>query len=239
MLKNEDIKYDNIESVVIEIFTKYNPSYYSSNLSKIMEKIFVATNKNSGITTGDNEYYRKSGAIPDRVYYIYSKQLKELDESKLYDIVLFKNNSCIWFYPDNIINMIEKKPIQTLSAIYDILIGVFSNSNTFVNSNYYNFITIENRILKIVFIIRILNFISITYTNIISAKDSKEELYDIIDTIHPYYYYTDNNNFYTYESKNKFIDDIIDNSSYETYISQKEYLNSYMLLEEGEDSKDD
>ena len=89
----------------MELFRKNNASYICSSLSDVMERIFIAANAKSGINECTDERYMKSGFIPGRVYYIYSDQV----ENKIFDIVNLNDETCIWFYSNNVINRIDEK----------------------------------------------------------------------------------------------------------------------------------
>lgn len=209
----QNIRYIELDLVGIELLRKNNESFYKSKLSDVMERIFIAANKDVGINDIAEEYYMKSGAIPDRIYYIYSDRLNEIAKDKIYDIVNFKDNPCIWFYSKNAIDKIGEDPVNTISDIYNILLLVFKTKPQFVNS----FMNTENRILHSVFCIRLINFLYETYGAIDIEKCKKE----IIDSLYEY----------TEESVIKFVDDVIENYDNTVYFNKKLYLESYMLLE--------
>lgn len=208
-----EIKYDAINGVGIELFRKNNNSFISSNLSAIMERIFKAANS-PHIREMENEYYMKSGAIPNRVFYIYSDQLAEKYEKKILDVVQLNGNMCIWIYSKNAINMIDKYPVKTIETIYDALLRTFEPSTLFGS-----FINTERFIVKLVMTLNLIIFLNETY----GALDIEECKKNMIDT----YLYE-----YTEESASLFIEDIVKNYSNTQYISAREYLDSYLLLEE-------
>lgn len=226
MINNELIKYADIEHVGIEIFKKFNREFYKSNLSPIMERIFNSSNKQNKSIECDDKYYRKSGAIPERVYYIYSDKLKDINTTKIYDVVLFKNNKCIWFYPENIFNMIENDPVNSINNIYTILLDTFFSP---INKDNITFIDIENSIVRWTLIIRLINFI---YENYGYNKVKIDLLRDdIIDLINSDYKILMNKKC-TKESINVFIDNTLDGFYSENYFRDKIYLDSYMVLKE-------
>ena len=67
----QNIRYIELHLVGIELLRKNNESFYKSKLSDVMERIFIAANKDVGINDIAEEYYMKSGAIPDRILYIF------------------------------------------------------------------------------------------------------------------------------------------------------------------------
>lgn len=209
----QNIKYKDLDLVGIELLRKNNESFYKSKLSDVMERIFIAANKDEEINDIAEEYYMKSGTIPDRIYYIYSDRLNEIAPGKIYDIINFKDNPCIWFYSKNAIDKIGEDPVNTISTIYNVLLLVFKTQPVFINS----FINKENEILHSVFCIRLINFLHETY-GVIDLEKCKKE---IIDSLYEY----------TSESVLKFIDDVIENYENPLYFSKKLYLESYMLLE--------
>lgn len=210
----ENIKCKDLYLIGIELLRKNNESFYKSKLSDIMQRIFIAANKDIGITSVDDEYYMKSGTIPDRVYYIYSEKLNNIACNKIFDIVIFKNKPCIWFYSKNTLDTIGKDPVDTIMDIYDALIHLFKSYD-----NYEcNFIYTENIILKLVYCIGLIYYIDINY-GLISLEQCKEKFCNMINLK------------YTDESILKFIDHVIENINTSQYFDNKIYLESYMLLE--------
>ena len=208
----ESIKFKDLDSVGQELLRKNNESFYKSKLSDVMERIFIAANKNNGITKIEDEYYMKSGIIPDRIYYIYSDQLNEIAKDKIYDIIIFKDKPCIWFYSKNAINLIGEDPVGTISSIYNVLLTTFK-----MNSIYRGtFIEKEDSILHSVYCIRLIIFLYETY-GILDLEECKNEIINSLDE-------------YTNESVLKFIDHVIKNYENTQYFTKKIYLESYMLL---------
>ena len=123
----QNIKYKDLDLLGIELLRKNNESFYKSKLSDVMERIFIAANKDEEINDIAEEYYMKSGTIPDRIYYIYSDRLNEIAPGKIYDIINFKDNPCIWFYSKNAIDKIGEDPVNTISTIYNVLLLVFKS----------------------------------------------------------------------------------------------------------------
>ena len=112
---NKEISYEDIERIGTELLIKNNESFTKSSLSNNMKKIFVAANKDLGITEAENEYYMKSSKVPNKkILYIYSEQLKELNKTKIYDIVNFNDQECMWIYSLNMIDMIGLNPVNNL-----------------------------------------------------------------------------------------------------------------------------
>lgn len=221
-MSEEIITYADIDHVGMELFRKNNETFYKSSLSHIMAKIFVAANKDNGITEIKDEYYMKSGSIPNkRVYYIYSDQLAESDKYKIYDIVYFNNKECIWFYIKNAINMIGENPVKYTKEIYRILLRALMPSSS-VSIVTQDFGEIEKYyILLNVMAIRLIYFIYDTY-GVIDLEAVKEEFCKNCNL----------NEKYTSDSIMKFIEDTIDNFNNKQYFFDRIYLDSYMLLEE-------
>lgn len=209
----KEIKYDDLSLIGMELFRKNNETFYKSALSPIMKKIFIAANKK--IDNADNEYYMKSGILPNKVFYIYSDNLTELDETKLYDVVNFNGNICIWFYSINIMNMIDSNPVTTINEIYTLLVEIFRNNNKYNIPNSV-FINTENKIVITVMVIRLLKFLHETY-GVLDIDNCKNTIIELIPEG-------------THESIENFIDDILDNCDNINYFKNREYLKSYLLL---------
>ena len=228
----EKIKYEDIEAIGAELLKKNNNTFYRSKLSKQMEKIFIAANKVIGIKEIEDEYYMKSSAIPDRVYYIYSEQLNKLAKDKICDVVLFKDKPCIWFYSKNAIDMIGEDPVKAIYEIYNTLLNVFKNY-----SFYGSFLNVEYKVVRATMSIRFLNFVSNNYYDL---KEHVEKLTHKclndrnVDNLPPYITISpmDPVNDYTDDSVRKFIDDVNSKFIDEYYYTNKEYLESYMILEQ-------
>lgn len=211
----EQIKYENIEEIGIELLRKNNSKFYASKLSKIMEKMFIASNRMYGITELDNEYYMKSRALPDRVYYIYSDKLNEVAKNKIFDVVLFKDQPCIWFYSKNAIDMIGEDP-GTILVIYEILLKIFKEYKSSHNSDT-SFLHVENKIMHTVMSVRLCKFLYDTY-GVIDIDDFRTNIKQLWKL-------------YSEENVDKFINHILENYDNKFYFINKEYLDSYMLLE--------
>lgn len=205
-----DIKYDKINLIGMELFRKNNDTFLKSNLSTIMSRIFKAANS-PFIVDIDSEYYMKSGSIPNRIFYIYSQELVDKNPTKIYDIVQFNNEECIWFYSTNAISMIDKDPVNTIIDIYDTLINVFMPTTL-----YESFINVENFIAKIAMSLNLMLFLNDTY-GVLDIDKCKEELI------------TNQLSNYTIESARDFINDIETNCN-NSYFHNREYLESYLLL---------
>lgn len=212
-----DIKYQDIDKIGMELFRKNNGSYIRSGLSDIMKKIFISANKTSGITNIDDEHYMKSGVIPGRIFYIYSDQLYEKDKTKIYDIVNFNNEECIWLYSTNVINMIGESPVNTIILIYSALLNLFKN---YKDIYYNNFSNKEKAIIIAVMSIRLMVFLYDEY-GVLDLDECKKQSVSVIKQ------HTD----YTESSIMKFIEDTINRYDNIQYFTNREYLNSYMLLE--------
>ena len=212
----EEIKYENIEEIGIELLRKNNAKFYASKLSKIMERMFIAANKMYGITEIDNEYYMKSRALPDRVYYIYSDKLNEVAKNKIFDIVLFKDKPCIWFYSKNAIDMIGEDP-GTILVIYEILLKVFKGYRSYNNSLDISLLHTENKIMHTVMTVRLAKFLQDMY-GVIGVDDCRSDIKQLWKL-------------YSEENVDKFIDHILENYDNKYYFTNKEYFDSYMILE--------
>ena len=212
-----DIKYQDIDKIGMELFRKNNGSYIRSGLSDIMKKIFISANKSAGITDIIDESYMKSGIIPGRIFYIYSDQLYEKDKTKIYDIVNFNNEECIWLYSTNVINMIGEDPCNTIILIYSTLLNLFKN---YKDIYYNNFSNKEKAIIIAVMSIRLMVFLYDEY-GVLDLDECKKQFVSVIKQ------HTD----YTESSIMKFIEDTINRYDNIQYFTNREYLNSYMLLE--------
>ena len=208
----EAIKYDTINSIGMELFRKNNSTFLKDPLSPMMSRIFKAANS-PNVNNTEGDYYMKSGAIPNRVYYIYSDELSENDPDKVYDIVNFNNETCVWIYSKNAINMIDKNPAYTILEIYNALIYAFGNTDGY----YSSFIHTENSIAKIAMSLNLIIFLNETYgvLNIDECKD-----YIIKNCLSSY----------TEISANAFIEDVYSKCTNKNYFINREYLDSYILL---------
>lgn len=219
-MPKQDIKISDIDKVGMELFRKYNQKYIKSDLSDVMERIFVAANIESGIIDVQDETYMKSGTIPGRVFYIYSDQVYEKARYKNYDIVVMNDEECIWLYSKNIMANIQKKPGTTIFLLYDALIDLFRNKQLL----HHNFANNENIILKYVMSIRLMTFLNEEYNqdgSIIDPNKFKEELSKYIIN------FTGN---YGLEAISAFIDDVIDHYYEHEYFVKRKYLDSYKLI---------
>lgn len=212
----ENIKYSDIQNIGVEIFKKNNSSFLKSDFSRIMERIFKAANK-PHIKELQGEGYMKSAAIPNRVFYIYSDQLLEKYPDKFLDVVVLNNKLCVWIYSKNFMNNIEKNPVDIISILYNELICMFTE-----NYKIKRFVSKEYIILRIVMTMNLIIFLNETY-NILDVEVCKKVLINELTSI---------GHRYTKESAKAFIDDICDNYSNISYIDNREYLDSYLLLEE-------
>lgn len=222
------IKYEHIENIGIELLRKNNDKFYRSKLSKQMERIFIAVNKLEGVTHIEDEYYMKSSTIPDRVYYIYSDQLNDLAKDKIYDVVIFKDELCIWFYSKNAINMIGQDPVNSIYKIYSELLSMFKSLS------YNEFTYMEYKLLRASMSIRLFKFISDNY-GILNDEERLKLVTKCLNSNNnnsSFYIDINNHNDYTDESMNEFINDIIDKYDNEYFYTNKEYLDSYMILKE-------
>lgn len=216
----KQIKFNDISLIGMELFRKNNDTFMRSKLSPIMGRLFTAANKDSGIRDYENEYYMKSGILPNKVFYVYSDQLTEKNPTKIFDVVNFNGEICIWFYSNNVINMIEEEPANTISSLYAVLISIFRKSEhgTFVNE--------ENLIVHYTMVIKFIQFLYDTY-GLSYLENYKYHASNFILTE------------YTKESIMDFIDDVLDNYDDKSYYDSRKYLDSYLLLElkNQEDSK--
>lgn len=226
----EIINYENIDLIGKELFRKNNDNFTRSKLSPVMEKMFIAANKAHGITEIDDEMYMKSSAIPDRVYYVYSDQLNKVAKDKIFDIVVFKDRPCIWFYSKNAIDKIGEDPVYTTINIFTTLLSLFrtDRQHEYISS----FISIENNIIITAMCTRLFKFMNETY-GVLDFEKCKEELIEM---------YWDNSvpslissikfhKTHTRDSIHKFIEDIVENYNNPYYYKHKLYLDSYNLIE--------
>lgn len=221
----KEIKYEDINLIGMELFRKNNENFYKSNLSPIMKKIFIAANKNINIENADDEYYMKSGILPNKVFYIYSDKLMEEDPNKLYDVVYFNSDICIWFYSNNVINMIDMDPVKTIFNIYTILNQIFRKKLDFITTISESlFLDIENKMATMSMVVNLIKFLHETY----GVLDINKCIDDMISLIPEY----------TYESSKKFIENVLDNCNTSSYFKNREYLESYLLLESKPDEID-
>lgn len=204
-----EIKYEQLNLIGMELFRKNNSTFLKSPLSPMMDRIFKAAN---GIVSTDSEFYMKSGAIPNRIYYIYSDQLLEKDPDKIFDVIYFNGEKCVWFYSKNVINKIDENPIDTIFDIYDLLISVFM-PYTYFNS----FLMDENKVANISMCMNLILFLNETY-GVLDIDLCKKLLIEK---------YLDN---YTEESAKEFVEDIASNCSIKNYFNNREYLDSMVLL---------
>lgn len=211
----KEVSYEQINLIGRELFRKNNDTFMRSPLSPIMSKIFIAANKDSNIDNAVNEFYMKSGILPNKIFYIYSNNLTEKSKSKLYDVVYFNGEVCIWFYSTNVINMIGEKPVETLIDIYYLLMEVFDNYNN-IDRDYY--IYKEQHIAMVAMIIYMLKFLHETY-GILDMDKCKNDIYDTV-----LYKYTQDSAF-------EFIEDVLERCESKVYFKQREYLESYLLLQ--------
>lgn len=222
----EIIKYDMISAIGMELFRKSNNTFLKDSLSPIMTKIFKVGNMPYVLNT-DSDYYMKSGVIPNRVFYIYSDELLEKYPDKIYDIVYFNNEKCIWIYSKNAINMIGDNPVSTMNDLYSALILTLM-PDIAIDKLYYDypsFITIEYDIVKIAMILHLSKFLNETY-GILDMDKCKKDITELCED-------------YTNESTNAFIEDILNNCNNKTFYSSREYLNSFLLLELKPDTEEE
>ena len=208
----KQIKFSDISLIGMELFRKNNDTFMKSRLYPIMGKLFVAANKESGIRNYENEYYMKSGILPNKVFYIYSDQLTEKDPEKLFDVVNFNGELCVWFYSNNVINMIESNPVRTIYDLYGSLVS------TFRSEEYGTFAYTESIIAEDTMVIAFINFLHETYGVLDLDKDLLYSDYRLCT--------------YTKESVIDFIDDVLDKNDNKGYYDNRDYLESYLLLEE-------
>lgn len=220
---DKNIKYDKIYNIGIELLRKNNELFYKSNLSHIMAKIFIASNRIYGITSIEDEYYMKSGAIPNRVYYIYTDRLvsdeKKSIRKKMYDVVNFNGEKCIWLYSKNIIDSMGEAPVNTILELYNELLETFYPTSVKVRTPM-TFDSMENIIIKYAMTVKLIHFLYESY-GLIDIDVCKNFLAQKM-----------NSDFRcTAESAIEFINDTIDNTNKE-YFFDRDYLDSYMLLKE-------
>lgn len=218
-MENE-IKYSDLSLIGRELFRKNNDKFMRSNLSPIMSKIFIAANIDSNITDTESEYYMKSGILPNKIFYIYSDQLTEKNPCKIYDIVNFNGQKCIWFYSNNVINCIDKHPVSTIIGIYSRLLSFFKTAefNTFMN--------IENNIVLDTMVIGFINFLHETY-GVLDMDICKKSIINIRFEE------------YTEESAINFINNVLENYNNTSYYDTREYLVSYLLLKKDKTNTED
>lgn len=206
----EKITFEKISLIGKELFRKNNDAFYKDPLSPIMQRIFIAANRDK-ISEIDGEFYMKSGSIHNRIFYIYSENLLEHDKNKLYDIVYFNGELCIWFYSYNVIESIGKYSVSAIFDIYKVLIDIFMPKYD------YSFSVKENNMALKAMAINLIQFVNETYG---------------IGNISEYKKIIANNyfQFYTEESVSAFIDDVLKKSQDSSYFVNREYLDSYMLL---------
>lgn len=213
---DKEIKYDELSLIGMELFRKNNETFYKSSLSPIMKKIFLAANKDERLDNAESEYYMKSGILPNKIFYIYSDNLAEANKFKLYDVVNFNGDICIWFYSINVMNMIDNDPVNTINEIYKVLIGVFRkniiNNSTINLDSFSLFINKENKIATVVMILRLLKFLHETY-GVLDIDECKKTVIEL---------------FKNWVNK-EVIDDILNNCDNKDYFRNREYLDSFLL----------
>lgn len=225
----EKITYGEISSIGMELLRKNNDNFIATKLSEQMERIFIAANKDQGVREIKNETYRKSGMIPGRVYYINTDQVK----NKIYDIVTLNDEDCVWLYTNNAIDKIGEDPVNTITDIYDTLLSTFKCPLRLAGFN-----RVEYRIIGWAATILLFNFLYESYgSEVIDIEKCKKDMIKKITNLTPRQYTNDDFDTiiidnYTEESKYKFIDHVIANSNIKRYFINREYLNSYMLLED-------
>lgn len=205
----KSINYEQISLIGMELFRKNNESYMRSKLSPIMSRIFKAANKNIKIDNTDNEYYMKSGIIPNKVFYIYSDNTN----TKLLDIVFFNGEPCIWLYTNTIINKIDERPVVTIIELYSILVEIFMQRPC---DEY--FINEEDDLISIIMSIRLIKFLHETY-GALNIDDCMKKIKSAVLFC------------FTNDSVDKFIEDVLENCDNVNYFKNREYLDSYLLLE--------
>lgn len=218
----KQIKYSDISLIGMELFRKNNDTFMRSRLSPIMGKLFCAANKEFGVKDFENEYYMKSGILHNKVFYIYSDQLAEKNPKKLYDVVNFNGEICIWFYSNNVINMIEKEPVDAIHNLYKVIINLFRKVtyDNYAHPMNHTFVDDENSIASIAMTIGLVDFLHDTY----GALDLDTCRGELIKHPRLLTHYTD-------DSINDFIDDVLAKYDGKTFYDSREYLDSYMLLE--------
>ena len=156
----------------------------------------------------------KSGILPNKVFYIYSDELASKNPDKNFDVVNLNDEVCIWFYSNNVINNIEKDPINTAYEMYSALAYHLKYQSAFTGKN---FIIKEHKIACRAMAFGLIRFLYETYGAIDIEKcrtDFKNSLLS-----------------YTAESIDKFIDDVFENYDDRSYYDSRKYLDSYLLLE--------
>lgn len=216
-MNKEIISYDDIERIGTELFIKNNESFVNSKFSKNMSKIFLAANKDSGITEIKDEYYMKSSKIPNKkILYIYSEQLRHLKKYKIYDIVNFNDNECIWIYSLNTIDMIGLNPVTYTIKLFTILTGVLRPLKW-----KDSFARIEDEMAIYALSIRLVYFIYKLY-GVIDIDEYEKDFINLSPLSLRY----------TKESIKLFFDNVIDGYNYQQYFFERGHLDAYMLLEE-------
>lgn len=208
----ENIKFKDLDLVGKELFRKVNETFYISKLSKVMERIFLASNHDLGISEIKDECYMKSGILPNYIYYIHTSQLPK---TKNLDIVYFNGKKSIWFYIPNMIENIGEDPYQYILKIYNTLLKLTKREYD-TNNNFYSD---EFNIIEYVLCIRLAYFLYETYGSIVIDIDRYKE--SLETSLYKY----------TTESIDNFIDHIKDNCDNPDYFDKKIYLESYILLE--------
>lgn len=212
----KQITYDDLSLIGMELFRKNNDTFLRSKLSSVMRKIFLAANRNIKIDDIESVNYMKSGVLPNKVFYIYSDAMSEQNEKKMYDVVNFNGETCIWFYSNNTINMVDNNPVYNINQIYTILIDTFIEKPT-----GYEFIHTESFIAKNAMNIKLMQFLHETY-GVLDVDSYKRTTINSLNRRYPRY---------TDESIEKFIDDVMDNYYNNSYFKNRDYLTSYLLLE--------
>lgn len=208
----DNINYNTLNLVGMELFRKNNQTFMSSSLKGVMGRLFIAANKKYGIKDSEDVSYMKSGSFPNRVFYIYSDELLEKAPDKLLDVVYLNGKPCIWFYSKNLINSIDKDPMVMFKMFKELILAFMPKAP--IGSFMYD----EHYIVAYVLTIRLAKFIHETY--VLDLEKFKEELHK-------------NATAFTKESVELFINDVLDRCEAEEYFINREFLESYMLLEEG------
>ena len=217
----KQIKYSDISLICKELLRKNNDTFMRSRLSPIMGKIFMAANAKYDIVNYENEYYMKSGILHNRVFYIYSDELTEKAPEKIFDVVDFNGEICIWFYSNNVINMIEKDPVNTVYDMYKAIATHLRYQSKYVINNFA--ITEQNMACRAM-VLGFVKFLHETY-GVIDVKESVEKFKKYYDL------------YYTPESIKEFIDDVFDNCDSKDYYDSRKYLDSHLLLKVPTDGK--
>lgn len=205
----KSINYEQISLLGMELFRKNNESFMTSKLSPIMSRIFKAANKNIKNETTENECYMKSGILPNKIFYIYSDKIK----TKLLDVVFFNGETCIWLYTNTIINKIDERPVVTIIELYSILVQIFMQRTC---DEY--FINEEDDLISIIMSIRLIKFLHETY-GALDIDDCMKRIKSVVLFC------------FTNDSVDKFIEDVLENCDNVNYFKNREYLDSYLLLE--------